>query len=135
MERFPEDDRRAARCAFRNTDHKWIHSQPRQSMETTAAGFAQWLLVAQQEFNDLERILSRFADKWNRRFDRWLKRFSSYKERSEELSSHRPTTRCGSDSNGRTSPSMEPMRIAGSVLIWRTLPGRRAVDTSGAELY
>ena len=29
-------------------------------------------MVAQQKFRDLERILSRFADKWNRGFNRWI---------------------------------------------------------------
>ena len=31
-----------------------------------------WLVVSQQESRDLERILSRFADKWNRGFNRWV---------------------------------------------------------------
>ena len=37
-------------------------------------------MVAQQESRNLERILSRFADKWNRGFNRWVETLLLIKE-------------------------------------------------------
>src|SRR6266850_64214 len=39
-----------------------------------------WFVVAQQESRNLERILSRFADKWNRGFNRWVETLLLIKE-------------------------------------------------------